>query len=462
MSYPLTIEAPPAAGNAAKTRAFSARMLGCIAVPDIAPSPIDGHRGNGETMRPLWAAFAATSAALPPFTANLRAGRPAVTPGAGRNSYNALSVEFLRSAPYEWHTHHLGRGLDAASVFYRPAFVLDPGWVDPDRVAFVCAPSVAWVRSQPPPPVSRATAMAVAAPYLLSPGETCPTLPAAMQARRDAEVRMARDWGWEGEDAARREALRAAHKVVDDRLGMRCLRPRDVERIRRIAPLATAFLDRRIAAPILADPVFHVRLWCALLAACDPAAEERDARLRHMGGWTAFLLPADDVPEMPPAYLDADARGTSEGVAGWSGPAWARTTAPPQGHLSPVLPDPLGDDLAAGGPRAVERVQITYGTGRGRTEVVIPQGPRAMEGPWGPDDKAADWGSRLPGVMGLDGLFGEALAVSLDPEYIRAVLAHETRGYLRGEPPTPFVWTPTPRAVAAAYGSNPSTVADGR
>lgn len=447
MSFPLTIEAPAAAGNERKTRMFSARMLGCIAIPDIAAAPLDGYKGSNDALRPLWAAFAATSAALPPFVANLRLGRPAVTTGSRARDYSSIVVEILRSASYEWHTHHLGRGLDGASAFHRPAFVLDPGWVDPDRVAFVCAPSVAWVRAQPPPPVSRETAMAVAAPWLLSPGESRPTLPAPMQALRDAEERAARDWGWDAADNARREALRLEHARVDARLAMRCLRPRDVERIRRIAPLATAFLDRRIAAPILADPVFHVRLWCALLAACAPDPDDRNAgRFGHRGGWASFLMGADDLPALAPATTEADARGTSAGVAGWQGGPWARSTAAPQGHITPVLPDPLGDALACA-PRAVVREETHYVTGKGRVTEVIPQGPRAVEGPWGPDDRAVDWASRFPGVMGLDGLFGEVLAVTLRPDYLRAVLAHETRGYLRGEPPTPMAWQPAPEGA---------------
>lgn len=455
MTYPLTIEAPAAQGNAAKTRAFSAQMLGCIAVPGIAPPPIDGYQGRDEPLRPLWATFAATSAALPPFVANLRAGRMATTPGKRARSYDSLAVEFLRSAPYEWHTHHLGRGIDAVSAFYRPAFVLDPGWVDPDRVAFVCAPSVAWVRAQPPPPVSRAVAMAVATPWLLAPGEAYPTLPVAMQARRDAEVRESHSWGWGGEDGDRRDAMRERHAVVDARVGMRKLRPRDVERIRRIAPIATAFLDRRIAAPILADPVFHVRLWCALLAACAPSDRTND-RVSHAGGYTAFLLPADDTVEPLPATQRADAQGSSAGVEGWQGAPWARSTTPPQGHLAPVLPDPLGDEIAAGGPRIVERTQRLYRPGVGSVDEAIPQGPRAVEGPWGPDDRAVEWAGGYPGTRGLDGLFGEVLAASFDPDYLRAVLAHETRGYLRGEPPTPLQWTP-PRRATTPPGTAPGT-----
>lgn len=454
MTLSLTTDAPSAGGDARKTREFTATLLGALVAPGIGTGVVASGTGPSDApvYRPLWVAFGGTPGQLTPFAANVRMGRAAVhREHRDRVSYG---VEVVRSAEYEWHTHAIPGGYEVRSAFLRGPFAVDPGFVDPDRVAFVVAPSRAWLSEQPPPPVPLDAALDAAAPWLLRPTDGH-AIPAAVRALLDAD-RPGGDGGYRRTDTylpdthpavvAWREGRERAAEA-QWRAHQRTLGVRDVDRIRRIAPLATAYLDRRIAAPILADPVFHVRLWCRILAEsrtrCPGLQRQPQGEPvgTHAGGWSAFLL--DDAawtpthalapPDGPPAARGGAVPGPDP-IGEWLDTAWAAEARDREAEIAAWKADNPGKQH---GP-------ARYGY----------HGPHAFD----PPSVAADWGSWARGChpnaafqwsRGLADTFAEVLAVCLEPGWVRAVLAAETRAYLRGTPVERLEYTSGARDPAA-------------
>jgi hypothetical protein len=482
MAETLTTEAPAVGGDARKTRAFSATLLGALVAPGIGTGALatGTTAGDGSNVyRPLWCAFAGTAAALNPFAANVRMGRPAVW-RRGTGSAPEYGVEVPRSAEHDWYTHAIPGGYEVRSAFVRGAFALDPGFVDPDRVAFVCAPSRAWLAAQPPPPVPLDVALQVAAPWLYAPsvGRAIPyAVEAALNEARpgpslysaDYRARGGTPWSDEHPDvvAWRERLLRAAEGRW--RAHQRTLGARDVDRIRRIAPLATAYLDRRIAAPILADPVFHVRLWCRILAEsrtlCSDAHHRHALEYpvgEHGGGWAALLVedgawePVAPVDHQGHAGGGADARmgaGSSDATPAPLGPLAAHPGA-----------DPIGEWVeAATAADVAERADKHTGWRGGRAGVHVP----ALASPPQPAADWSEWTRRTRPAQavawsrGLGDAFAEVLAVCLDPAWVRLILAAETRAYLRGTGVERVEYTAGTRDPAKDAGADEAPAGEG-
>ena len=118
----------------AKTRTFSVNLLGFLAADSLWEP-----RGNGSAVRPVWLAYAATERESHPFTANLRAGRKAVS---GNDA-----LEIPRRAPHRWTFQKVPGGL--VTVTYIPElFHLEPLAPGADPVRFVFAPPRWWVTEQ--------------------------------------------------------------------------------------------------------------------------------------------------------------------------------------------------------------------------------------------------------------------------------------------------------------------------
>lgn len=481
MAATLTTEAPAVGGDARKTRAFSATLLGALVAPGIGTGALatGTTAGDGSNVyRPLWCAFAGTAAALNPFAANVRMGRAAVW-RRSTGSAPEYGVEVPRSAEHDWYTHAIPGGYEVRSAFVRGAFALDPGFVDADRVAFVCAPSRAWLAAQPPPPVPLDVALQVAAPWLYAPsvGRAIPyAVEAALNEARPGPSLYGEDYRgcgggtpWSDEHpevvAWRERLLRAAEGRW--RAHQRTLGARDVDRIRRIAPLATAYLDRRIAAPILADPVFHVRLWCRILAESRtlcPDAMTRHALEHpvgeHGGGWAALLVedgawePVAPVDHQGPTGGGDDARtgaGSSAHAAAPLGPLAAHPGADPIGEWVEAA---TAADVAERNAKRAERPA-------GRASVLSPVVPPQPAADWSEWTRRTRPSQAVAWSRGLGDAFAEVLAVCLDPAWVRLILAAETRAYLRGTGVERVEYARGTRDPATDAGADEAPAGDG-
>jgi hypothetical protein len=123
-----------------KTRLFRADVLAAIAAPALYDL---GATNKENTLRPLLLAYAATDQESRAFTANLRAGRPAVEEGS--HSFK-LKFEIPRSAAFRFDTHSQDGG--TLTLAYLPsAFALQPGTdtAEPGAIKFLCMPPTWWV-----------------------------------------------------------------------------------------------------------------------------------------------------------------------------------------------------------------------------------------------------------------------------------------------------------------------------
>lgn len=125
-----------------KGRSFSAVCLASVEADLL----WEGGQTNTEEKRPVWAMFAGSEQELRPFMANLRTGRRIELPNEYGHS-RSERMTFLKSAR---HTVTWQREVEGsiATVYLPELFLMDPGMVDPDGIAFVVLPSDAWSKSQ--------------------------------------------------------------------------------------------------------------------------------------------------------------------------------------------------------------------------------------------------------------------------------------------------------------------------
>jgi hypothetical protein len=124
-----------------KTRSFGVDLLAYVLANDLWEL---GGGGKERTHRPVLLAYAGTDQASRAFSANLRAGRPAVL---GSNSSLTTRFEIPRSAPFRYET--FSREGAALTLAYLPAvFGLQPAATDAGGIAFLCLPPTWWVEDQ--------------------------------------------------------------------------------------------------------------------------------------------------------------------------------------------------------------------------------------------------------------------------------------------------------------------------
>ncbi len=123
-----------------KSRQFQATCLGFITAYDLVE-----ETDSSDNIRPVWATFVASEQGLRPFMANVRLGRVLY-----RNAHRddpKERMQFLKSARVqtEWQREPEGA---AATMFYPEPFQMDPGFVDPERVAFITLVPEDWAVDQ--------------------------------------------------------------------------------------------------------------------------------------------------------------------------------------------------------------------------------------------------------------------------------------------------------------------------
>ena len=132
--------------NKPKTSQFEAELLAWVDAPSLHPS------ANGNSTRPIFAAFAGGVAELTPVIANLRLGHPGQIV-RDYSSYKGDAFEFQKSVPYMYHNVPLPQGARMTLVYLPSA--LSPegdGMVDPKHLAFCMMPTLQWVAAQPTAP----------------------------------------------------------------------------------------------------------------------------------------------------------------------------------------------------------------------------------------------------------------------------------------------------------------------
>jgi hypothetical protein len=138
---PLAIEAKPTR-EGQKTRIFRADLLTLVAAPGLVPELGSSARDN--TVRPVLLAYAATEQEARAFTANLRAGRPAVHDQRGVGSFR---IEIPRSAGFRYETLSAAGG--TLTFAYLPgAFSIQPQTAGAGSLHFLCMPPTWWVERE--------------------------------------------------------------------------------------------------------------------------------------------------------------------------------------------------------------------------------------------------------------------------------------------------------------------------
>ena len=207
-----------------KTRSFSAPMLASIEA-DLCWK---GGEARVEQHRPVFMVFAGADTSLRPFLANLLMGEQA----CASNGYRTKKTDFyecMKSQGYQTLKH----GKSNTVTVYLPALFDLEGWDKGAEVNFVCMVPEDWASQQT---------------------LTCDEAKLVRWARRFNEVLVSH----------RKQPLAF---TLD---GLVKLLPS--------AALFRAFLDRKTAIPLLADPIFSLHLWFACMhtgLACMPHAEER-------------------------------------------------------------------------------------------------------------------------------------------------------------------------------------------
>jgi hypothetical protein len=187
-----------------KGRSFAAYLMACVRADALFDAAMTD---TGDMVRPVWAMFGASEAALRPFVANLQCGRQALYPDNRHGRRAKSGVELLRSASYRYSFQSHAEGM-VVTAYLPELFDLDPGMVDPSGVRFVMLPPAWWVARQ-----------------------TIPTAEIAAHVERCGFTVEADSLPW----------------------------------IAASAYLFAAYLDRRIRAPLYADGRFYVQLMLAML-----------------------------------------------------------------------------------------------------------------------------------------------------------------------------------------------------
>ncbi|HYN19418.1 MAG TPA: hypothetical protein VE078_00540 [Thermoanaerobaculia bacterium] len=137
----ITVESKPQR-EGQKSRSFSVELLAYVLANDLWEL---GSGAKERSYRPVFMAYAGTAQASRAFSANLRAGRPAVV--SGNSSSLTTKFELPRSAQFRYETFsHEGTALTLA---YLPAiFGFQPPTADSHDIAFLCLAPTWWVDEQ--------------------------------------------------------------------------------------------------------------------------------------------------------------------------------------------------------------------------------------------------------------------------------------------------------------------------
>lgn len=130
-----------------KGRTFSAQLIAKVSSTAFLDT-------SNNVDRPCFAMFAGSLNELRPFIANLTLGRKATS---SLNSRHTEKLEFLKSTKYQviWQIEsepktakYAPEPMSVATIYYPEAFLLDPGMVDPQKIAFCALPTKEWVAKQ--------------------------------------------------------------------------------------------------------------------------------------------------------------------------------------------------------------------------------------------------------------------------------------------------------------------------
>lgn len=126
-------------GPEGKTRTFSVDLIAEIEADHM----WSGGNTSSNTSRPVWMAYAGSEQQSRMFSANFLQGKIAET-----SSYRSKSkFQILKSAGYQAHTKKIGSGV-ITTVYLPELFWIDPGMVDPDKIAFILLTSQEWRDTQ--------------------------------------------------------------------------------------------------------------------------------------------------------------------------------------------------------------------------------------------------------------------------------------------------------------------------
>jgi hypothetical protein len=129
-----------------KSRAFSTALVGYVG----APSFWKFGYGDAYTQRPVLLMYCGTDQEIRAFTANLRTGRKVevIGKGGGGHDTELTKLEIPKSAGFKFVVQQVGDGLQIATAFLPELWLLDPGLIDPEEIAFLCAPPTWWTDAQ--------------------------------------------------------------------------------------------------------------------------------------------------------------------------------------------------------------------------------------------------------------------------------------------------------------------------
>jgi hypothetical protein len=219
-------------GGSKKGRAFAATCVSLAVAYDLF------EEAASETCRPLWAMFAGSEQELRPFIANLRVGRkaePRAGNGYGRKASTEDRLEFLKTVAYQVSWQREPEGC-LVTVYHPELFKLDPGFAE------------------------GAIRFAMFVP----------------------------DWWLAEQGDAFTPELRARAAEHVEKMGTSIqLETETVEALVPTAALFASYIDRRSRCPILADPVFHLRLLVSCVdadMASFPGTDVKYGRDRSMYG----------------------------------------------------------------------------------------------------------------------------------------------------------------------------------
>jgi hypothetical protein len=136
----ITVETKPQR-EGQKSRSFSVELLAYVLANDLWEL---GAGGKERHLRPVFLAYAGTDQASRAFSANLRAGRPAVVAG---NSHSITKLEVPKSAGFRFETY--SREGATLTLAYLPAvFSFQQPAADSGNISFLCLPPTWWVDEQ--------------------------------------------------------------------------------------------------------------------------------------------------------------------------------------------------------------------------------------------------------------------------------------------------------------------------
>jgi len=136
----ITVETKPQR-EGQKSRSFSVELLAYLLANDLWEL---GAGSKDRHYRPVFIAYAGTDQASRAFSANLRAGRPAVVTG---NSHLATKFEVPKSAGFRFETY--SREGATLTLAYLPAvFSFQQPAADSGNISFLCLPPTWWVDEQ--------------------------------------------------------------------------------------------------------------------------------------------------------------------------------------------------------------------------------------------------------------------------------------------------------------------------